>query len=190
MQFKTFLLMAALPISLSACGRSDEGNVATDLNNAAAGDVGLGNEGMSIASSGAQDFTNKAAASDRFEIETSKLAAASASSAAIKEFALMMVTAHTDSTAKLKSTVAGDPSGITIDDALNAEQKSTLDDLKSKKGAEFDAAYAAAQVSGHDKTLTALKDYAAAGDNNALRAFAQELIPTVTEHLEKAKALK
>lgn len=182
--------MAALPISLSACGQSGEGDVATDLNNGGTEDVALGNEGLSVASSGTQEFVNKAAASDRFEIETSKLAAASASSAAIKEFATMMVAAHTDSTAKLKSTVAGEPSGITIDDALSAEQQSTLDDLKSKKGAEFDAAYAAGQVSGHEKTLAALKDYAADGDNTALKAFAQELIPTVTEHLDKAKGLK
>jgi putative membrane protein len=101
-----------------------------------------------------------------------------------------MVAAHTDSTAKLKSTVAADPSGITISDALNAEQQSTLEDLKSKKGAEFDTAYRAAQVGGHEKTLAALKDYSKVGDNAALKAFAQELIPTVTEHLDKAKGLK
>ena len=188
MRFKTLLLAIALPVSLTACGQ-DRDSAATELNNMAE-DGAIENEGAPVASSSAQDFANKAAASDRFEIETSRLAATSASSAAVKEFASMMVTAHTDSTGKLKSTLASDPSGITPDDALNAEQQATLDDLKSKKGAEFDTAYAAAQVSGHEKTLTELKNYAASGDNAALKTFAQELVPIVTEHRDKAKALK
>lgn len=189
MRIKTLILVAALPISLSACGQS-ETDVATDFNNAGADDGALGNERMSVASSSAQAFVNTAAASDRFEIETSKLAAASANSAAIKDFAAMMVTAHTDSTNKLKSTVASDPSGIVVNDALNAEQQATIDGLTRKKGPEFDTAYAAAQISGHEKTLAELKDYAAAGDNAALKALAQDLIPVVTEHLNSAKALK
>lgn len=189
MRFNTLLLVAALPVLLSACGQSDTG-VTTDANNADAEDVALGNEGLSVASSSAQDFVNKAAASDRFEIETSKLAAPSASSTAIKDFAAKMVTAHTESTRKLKSTVASDPSGIVISDALSAEQQATLDDLKTKKGAEFDAAYAAAQVSGHEKTLAELNNYAGAGENASLKALAEEMVPVVTEHLSSAKALK
>ncbi len=42
---------------------------------------------------------------------------------------------------------------------------------------------------GQDQMLTELKTYAASGDNAALKAFAQGRIPTVTEHLEQAKAL-
>lgn len=188
MRFRTLLLAIALPVSLSACGQ-DTDTAATELNNAA-DEMAVGNEDMAVASSSAQDFANKAAASDRFEIETSRLAASLASSAAVKDFAAKMVTAHTDSTAKLKSTLASDATGIVPDDALNAEQQATLDDLKSKKGAEFDTAYAAAQVSAHEKTLAELKNYAASGDNAGLKGFAQQLVPIVTEHLEQAKALK
>lgn len=190
MRFKTFLLLAALPISLSACGQSGEGDVATDLNNAATDELGSGNDDLSMAPSSVQELANKAAASDRFEIETSRLAAESASSSAVRDFASMMITAHTESTAKLKSTLASDAPVIAPDDALNAEQQATLADLKSKKGADFDKAYAVAQVSAHEKTLAALKDYGATGDKASLKAFAQELIPTVTEHLDKARALK
>lgn len=189
MRMKAVLLAFALPVSLSACGQ-DTDTAGTDLNNAAAGDVALGNEGTAIAPSNAQDFANKAAASDRFEIETSRLAADSANSTAIKDFAAMMVKAHTESTGKLKSALASDPSGIVADDALNAEQQATLKDLETKKGAEFDAAYAVAQVSGHEKTLAELQNYAANGDNMALKTLAQDLVPIVTEHLNKARALK
>ena len=81
-------------------------------------------------------------------------------------------------------------SPIVIDDQLSPSQKAALDDMKMKKGYIFDAAYVAAQVHGHDETLTELKNYAASGDNAALKAFAQDLIPTVEQHLAKAKTLK
>jgi putative membrane protein len=79
---------------------------------------------------------------------------------------------------------------LTPDDTLAAEQQSTLDGLKGKTGADFDTAYAAAQVDAHQKALDALKGYSASGDNAALKSFADGLIPTVTAHLNMAKGLK
>ena len=191
MRLKSILLALTLPVSIGACSQQESDTAATELNNLATANGEVpGNEGMAVASSSAQEFANKAAASDRFEIESSKLAANSASSAAVKDFAAMMVKAHTDSTGKLKATLASDPSELVADDTLSVEQQAELNSLKDKKGAEFDTAYAAQQVSGHEKTLAELKNYAATGDNAGLKALAQELIPTVTEHLNKAKALK
>ena len=43
----------------------------------------------------AQAFANAAASSDRFEIESSRMAATSAQSASVKSFARQMITAHT-----------------------------------------------------------------------------------------------
>jgi putative membrane protein len=138
----------------------------------------------------AQGFVNAAAASDRFEIESSKLAAGSASSAAVKKFATQMISAHSASTAKLKSIVAGMSPAMTPDDTLSADQQQKLDSLKSLKGAAFDSAYASAQVNAHQMTLDMLKNYAASGDNAQLKTFANGMIPTVTAHLNMAKGLK
>jgi putative membrane protein len=138
----------------------------------------------------AQGFAHAAAASDHFEIESSRLAEASASSAAVKKFAAKMITDHTKSTAKLKSTTAAMSPAVTVDDTLTPEQQQMLDSLKGLKGAEFDTAYAAAQVDAHQKTLDALKNYAASGDNAQLKSFANDIIPTVTAHLNLAKGLK
>ena len=80
--------------------------------------------------------------------------------------------------------------GLVIDDRLSTAQQAALEDMKSKKGYIFDTAYLSAQVHGHGQMLTELKDYAASGDNASLKAFAQDQIPTVSEHLDKAKALQ
>lgn len=138
----------------------------------------------------AQDFVNAAAASDKFEIESSKLAETAASSSAVKKFAQQMISAHTASTAKLKSTLSGMSPPMTPDDTLTPDQQQKLDSLKALNGTAFDGAYATAQTEAHQKTLDALKTYAASGDNATLKTFANGLIPTVTAHLNLAKGLK
>ncbi len=138
----------------------------------------------------AQTFVNAAAASDAFEIETSKLAIANSQSAAVKRFATKMIDAHTQSTEKLKLVTGKMSPSITPDADLSDAQQQALDALKDLKGADFDKAYAKAQVDGHQATLDALKAYAASTDAAApLKDFAKSLIPTVTAHLNMAKAL-
>jgi putative membrane protein len=193
MQKKLAIFVSGAVLALGACGRHDEAadNTAADMNvaidNGMVADNGMIANSASVAPSPltAQGFANTAAA-----IESSKLAEASASSAAVKEFAAQMIKAHTDSTAKLKSALSGLSPAITPDDTLTPEQQATLDNLKAANGAAFDTAYASAQVDAHQKTLDALKNYAASGDNEQLKTFANGLVPTVIAHLNMAKGLK
>lgn len=136
-----------------------------------------------------QAFANAAAASDAFEIQTSRLAATKASSAKVKRFAREMIKAHTDSTAKLKTAAAAAAPAITPNPALTPDQQQTLDALSAKSAADFDRAYADAQRRGHQATLDALQAYSASGDVPSLKSFATSLVPTVTAHLNMAKSL-
>lgn len=198
---KTLILLAGTSLALAACAKHEnatnttETSNATDLNmtaeNSMTAENGMANSAATApAPLTAQAFVNAAAASDRFEIESSKLAASAASSAAVKKFATQMISAHTASTAKLKSTVAGMSPKLTPDDTLAPDQQQKLDSLKGLKGTAFDSAYASAQTEAHQKALDALKNYAASGDNATLKTFANGLVPTVTAHLNMAKGLK
>ena len=195
MKFKALLLLSSM-LAVAACGQKSETTANVDMNatdttmtNMDTGNMAA-NDTAAVSPTSAQGFVNAAAASDKFEIETSKLASAAGASAATKAFATKMIDAHTASTAKLKSTLSGMNPPVTPDDALTAEQQSTLDNLKTLKGADFDAAYKTAQVDAHTKTLDALKNYSASGDTPALKTFADGLIPTVTAHLNMARGLK
>ena len=197
MRNNSLLLITAATLVLAACGRSDndtanDANVAMSDNMAAGDNMAIGNDMGATAAlpTTAQPFVNAAAASDKFEIESSRMLVASGQSAATKKFAQNMIDAHTASTAKLKSTVSGMSPAITPDDTLNAEQQQLLDGLKGKTGAELDTAYASAQVTAHQKTLDTLNAYASAGDNETLKSFASGMVPTVTAHLNMAKGLK
>jgi putative membrane protein len=188
------IALAGAVLTLGACHQNDAANNTT-LNDVAINDVTANDSGnmtnMSAAApTTAQGFTNAAAASDKFEIETSKLAETNGQSGAVKSFARQMISAHTASTAKLKSTISSISPAIAPDDTLTPDQQASLTSLQGKKGADFDSAYAAAQVDAHQKTLDALNGYAAGGDNPKLQDFAKSMIPTVTAHLNLAKGLK
>jgi putative membrane protein len=173
---------------------ADQSNSVADQNatmgalnaGAAAPDAGA----AAPAANGGQMFANNAAASDAFEIATSKLALDNSQSAAVKKFAKQMVTAHAQSTEKLKTAAAGLSPAITPDPTLSPDQQAKLDALKDKKGKEFDTAYIDAQVAGHHQTLDTVRSYAASGDVPAFKSFAQALAPIVAAHLNMAKALK
>ena len=191
MKIKILLLLTSTTLALAACSKNEPANenLGTDVNVTATDNEAMANAAAPSPLT-AQGFVNAAAASDKFEIESSKLAATAASSAAVKRFATQMISAHTASTAKLKSTVAGMSPPLTPDDTLTPDQQQKLDSLKGLNGAAFDSAYKTAQTEAHQKTLDTLRAYSASGDNAALKAFASKMIPTVTAHLNIAMGLK
>ena len=140
------LMLLGTTLALAACGKHDSTNAAADTGNSAdttltATDNGAMSANMAATAPSpltAQGFVNAAAASDRFEIESSRLAAGQASSSAVKKFATNMISAHTQSTAKLKSIVGGLSPSITPDDTLTTDQQAALDSLKGQDGATFD----------------------------------------------------
>lgn len=194
MKAYAILAMSAASIALVACNNKADDTPATELNTMATNDAAMnGDVGATVTAAApmsAQGFANAAAASDRFEVETSRLASASGQSAAVKKFADNMIKAHTASTAELKTILGGLPTPVIPNDALNADQQRLMDGLQGKSGADLDKAYSAAQVTAHQATLDALKAYADGGDTQALKAFANKMVPTVTAHLNAAKGLK
>ncbi|MEI5686036.1 DUF4142 domain-containing protein [Sphingomonas kyungheensis] len=190
------MIMSASALALAACGqKTSDTAVANDSPTFDAGNAGVADTNSTAmatpaAVTGNQAFVNMAAASDAFEITTSKLALDNGASAAVKKYANQMISAHTASTDKLKATTASLSPALTPDPTLSAAQQATVDSLKGLKGAAFDTAYIQAQQEAHQQTLDTLKGYAATGDVAALKTFATGLVPTVAAHLNMAKGLK
>ena len=136
-----------------------------------------------------QQFADLAASSDAYEVEAGRLARDKGTRQAIKDFGAMMVTAHTDSTAKLKAAAAKAVPAITPNPALTPEQDANLKTLRDATGADFDAAYKTQQIAAHQAALAAMLSYAASGDVAEIKAFAAQAAPVVQTHLDKARAL-
>ena len=149
----------------------------------------MGNAMGSVPASAGQAFADTAGASDWFEVEAGKLAQEKATAAGLKDFGAMMVKGHTESTEKLKAVGAKATPAIAPNPALNVEQEANLAALRAAEGADFDALYKTQQIAAHEKTLAAMKDYAANGDVPELKQFAADTSKVVQMHLDKIKAL-
>jgi putative membrane protein len=196
-KFATISTVAALGFALAACGGS------ADRNEVVANDTLTANEVVAIdnnmmaadpnmiaatAPVTTPEFATAAAASDLFEIESSKLAQSRATRADVKEFAAMLVKDHTQSTADMKA-IASKESITLSPPALRPDMQSKIDALKAATGEQFDTLYLSQQVAAHEETLTLHQGYAATGDNEALKGFAAKTATLVSKHLDQARNL-
>lgn len=134
-------------------------------------------------------FADAAAKGGMMEVMMGQLAATNASNQAVKTLGDMMVKDHSKANDELKkwaSTI-----GYTLPAALDAEKQKEYDDLKAKKGAEFDRKYTDLMVSDHKKDIEEFKEQSSKGTEASLKSFAGKTLPTLEHHLmesEKAKA--
>jgi len=203
LRFAPLVLVAAL----AACSQKTQDNTAntvsdigSDVSNTAGNAIDAAGDATGNALNAAgnalnpaptgQEFADKAAKSDAFEIAAAKLAKTNAGSSGVKAFAATMIEAHTGSTAKIKAAAAKATPAIKPDPTLTSDQQSKLDDLGKLKGADFDKAYIDGQVSAHEDALSLMKGYADNGDTPSLKTAAGEIAPVVQKHLDMAKGLQ
>jgi len=127
-------------------------------------------------------FARKAAVGGMTEVALGKLAAGKTSNTKIKDFADMMIIDH----GKANEELAGiaKTKKITLPATLDAEHQAKSDSLGKLSGKDFDKAYIAAMVEGHQKTLTLMQDEASTGKDADLKAFAAKTAPVVKTHLD------
>ena len=138
----------------------------------------------------AAGFANAVAASDRFEIESSKVAADRASSPQIKTFAEQLRADHEKSSTELKAAAAMATPAVTVTPTLDPEQKAMLDQLKGASGADFDRRFIDQQTTAHQKALSLLRNYVGKGDVQPLKDFANKTATVVEGHLEHVNGIR
>lgn len=136
---------------------------------------------------GTTDFVEKASQSNMFEIEASKLALDRSKVKPVKDFAKMLVDAHTTALGKLQTLSA--TAMVTPPTALNNDMTAKLEALRNAKVEDFDDVYIDQQTEVHENSLNLVKDYALNGKDAGLAAFAAEMAPTVDTHLTAVRAL-
>ncbi len=133
-------------------------------------------------------FIQKAADSNRFEIESSKLALQKSNNAEIKKFAQRMIDDHTKIGDELKGLLA--KANLPEPGAkLDPKDQALLTKLEKEKEAVFDSNYVIAQRKGHVEAVRLVGAYARNGENPPLKQFASQILPILKEHLRLAEAL-
>jgi putative membrane protein len=134
-------------------------------------------------------FIRNAAASGKFEIESSQLAAKNASSGDVKSFAQRMIDDHTKANESLA--VAARQAGTTAaEPKLSPKHQQVISDLKKASGPAFDRTYVDAQITAHEAAVSEFQTYAKQGDNAQIKQFATRTLPVLQKHLESATDLK
>ena len=138
----------------------------------------------------AQEFVNKVAISDTFEIQSSQLALTKQADADTKPFAAKMVMDHQKTSSELKSLIDSGKVKATLPTALDAQHQKMLDDLKAKSGKDFDQSYDQIQVKAHQDAVALFEAYSRGGDNPDLKSWAAQTLPHLKEHLSMAQNLR
>lgn len=133
-------------------------------------------------------FAENASRGGMMEVMMGKLAATNAGNAAVKALGEMMVNDHTKANEELKKWASG--VGYTLPTDLDDKKQKKYDELKTKKGMEFDKMYTDLMVDDHEEDIKDFKKQASDGSESALKSFASNTLPTLEHHLMEAKKAK
>lgn len=197
---KTILMLVAIA-AITACNKkentvvdhsADQSEMAAPVDSAATpGDsVSTSSTSSETASLNDQDrkFADAAAKGGLMEVMAGELAAKNATNSTVKKLGEMMVKDHSKANEELKQWAS--KTAYTLPAGLDTDQQKSYDDLKAKKGADFDRMYTDMMVKDHEKTIADFKKEAADGSEASLKNFATKTLPTLDHHLMESKKAK
>jgi putative membrane protein len=130
-----------------------------------------------------EEFIRKTAMGTRFEIDAGNLAAEKASAGPVKTFALQMIADHGKAGQDFKAAL--EKAGLsTPSDEPDDEHQEVLAALKAADVSSFDGQYIKSQIDAHEDTIALFREYANSGDNDTLKGFARDTLPTLESHQE------
>jgi putative membrane protein len=174
----------ALAIAVSACA----GDTTPD-NTRATGTGGTVGTSGDIAAD--RDFLEEQLAMGSAEIELGRLAQQRAQHADVKEFGAMMVQHHQTAAEELRpiaSRAAGGQAPAQTADL--DDHKDLMEELSQLSGADFDKKYIQEMIDDHQEGIDDLEGKAENAADPDVKAWAARTLPTMRQHLERAKSIK
>lgn len=135
----------------------------------------------------AQRFAQQAAADGIAEVELADLALERATNNEVKTLANHIKQDHQQANEKLKSIAS--QKGVDVAEQTDAKHKREKERLSKLQGSEFDKAYVKAMIKEHEKDIKAFEKQAKSDNDAELKAFANESLPKLREHLDHAKQI-
>jgi len=166
---------------LCSCNNNENENnkMAEDANKEAFNNTAMENDA---------EFATKAATGGMMEVELGKIAMSNASMPAVSQFGQTMVNDHGKANEELKSTAQA--KGITLPDMPDNDKQKMIDDLREKKGHDFDKDYIDMMVKDHKEDIDLFEKEAEKGNDADLKAWANAKLPTLREHLRMAESIQ
>lgn len=134
-------------------------------------------------------FITEAAASGQAEIDASRMMAARSSDPSIKTYARQLEREHLSANDELKRIAEG--KGIVVPVIASKETRDLLDRLRGMPTTESDRTFVREfGIETHNKAIQLFEKEAREGQDPQLRAFAEQTLPRLREHLTMAQQLQ
>lgn len=146
-------------------------------------DVAFGDDSENLDS----NFLIKAASCDNAEIEIGKLADKRAGSQQVKEFAAQLVNDHRKCADRVGLIFKNRKQSIVS--GFEKDVTQSRDRLIELKGAEFDREYLRWTITTHQNVIPIFENQIKNGNKAELRAYAQEHVGILRNHLKRAQEL-
>jgi putative membrane protein len=135
-----------------------------------------------------REFVDDAVAGGMAEVKLGRLAETNSTNPAVRKFGELMVEDHSRINKELMALLQRKGMAMPPKE-LPKKMQESYDTLAGMKGAEFDRAYTKHMLKDHREDIAVFEAAAKNGKDADLRAFAIKTLPTLREHLEKAKDL-
>jgi putative membrane protein len=132
-------------------------------------------------------FARGAATGGMAEIQLGRLAGERGSSDVVKAFAERMVVQHGAAADQLQAVAQKE--NVTLPARLTSHEQQTYDQMARLRGGAFDRAYAQHMVEAHEKDLNDFQSEANLGNDQNMRAFADQSLSMIQEHLNQAREM-
>ena len=134
-----------------------------------------------------EGFVEDMMTSSTTEIEVSQLAQEKAANAQVKAFAEEVVQDHQQASQNLRQVATQQNVQVTPDTEAIQDAREELTDLS---GAEFDRAYIDMMVQDHQDAVSEVEEKATDDANPEVQQWATRTLPTLREHLDRARQLQ
>ncbi|MFJ2485857.1 DUF4142 domain-containing protein [Pseudomonas sp. NPDC087639] len=134
------------------------------------------------------EFINDASAKGMADIEASRLAHQKSESKEVKDYTIVVINDRTTANQHLAKIAKKLDLPVAPRDEMADKAKEMISEVKD--GATFDQAYAASQVKATEEAIQQIQQQAQTTDVPEIKAFADEILPKLQNHLQMARALQ
>lgn len=134
-----------------------------------------------------QQFMIMAAQGNNAEIRTAQMALERSENEEVRQFAQRMIQEHTLANQQLQQIVS--EYGVELPADPGPLNQAIAEQLAQLSGSEFDRAYMGAQTNAHLRTIALFQTQIQQGQEESLRQYATQLLPSVANHYEMASSM-
>ena len=170
-----YFLLVVAALSVAACNRGDNVEAAREKR-------------QPTVTPAEQEFLMKAADANLSKIDVARLAMHKSQNSDVKDFANMI---QSDGASALEDlTDLMNEKGLSLPNTLSPEMKTEIETMTALSGAELDREFANMMVAQHEKEIGMYHDQLEIAQTPDVRKYAEDLLPRLEMHLEKAQRLQ